>query len=117
MIIEPLALLPTLVFYRNKHTWLLLNNISKARKTECFAVEVQLCGLHLPISRRMSPRLMNALVSQRPFQHKFVDQCLPLHKLVVKLARTILQRIERGDGNCLHMRCINHCSPSWYAVA
>ena len=55
---------------------------------------------------------LDALVGQGPLQHIFVDQHLPLHKLVIELPRTILQRIERRDGQHPHLRSINHRSPS-----
>jgi hypothetical protein len=45
--------------------------------------------------RASPPLVVTSLheVNQRPFQHKFVDQYLALHELVVKLSWTILQRI------------------------
>src|SRR6266704_416125 len=112
MIVKPFALLPMLVFHRNKQARSLLDHISKARQVQCFAVEIQARSLELPFCRRATPRLVYALVFQRPFQHKFIDQHLPLHELVVKLPRTILQRIKRGDGQHPHLRSINHRSPS-----
>src|SRR6266568_8076307 len=112
MIIEPFALVPMLVLHRNKHPRSLLDHIGKAGQVQCFAVEIQARSLELPFCRRATPSLVHALVFQRPFQHKFIDQHLPLHELVVKLPWTILQRIKRGDGQHPHLRSINHRSPS-----
>src|SRR2546428_7954559 len=112
MVVEPGPLVSMLVLHRKKHPPSLLDHIGKAGQVQGFAVEVQARGLYLSLCRRVGPSLMDALVGQRPFQHKFIDQHLALHELVVKTSWTILKRIERGDGYHLHMRWIYHGLPS-----
>lgn len=81
-IVEPLALLPMLVFHRNEQTSLLFDDISKSRQAQFLAVEIQARRLYGILPNRLRTSLVDSTVKQSTFQYKFVDQHIALHKLV-----------------------------------
>jgi hypothetical protein len=92
-IVKPFTLSPMLVFYRDEQTVSLFNHVSETGEVQGFAAQVQARRLCLSTCRCALTRLVRSLVNQRPFENKFVDEHIGLHKLVVKSARAVRQRV------------------------
>src|SRR5579885_2974498 len=110
-VIEPVSLPSVLIFYRDELPISLFNYVREAGEAQRLATQIQARRLYLSARRCVLTGLVRSLVNQRSLKDKFVDEHISLHKLVIKPAWAVHQRIQGRNGNGIGQRAIVHRKP------